>query len=169
MNFELKLTGHDPNFKFNFLLSKNFKIFNLSVLDKISLYIECISTTFFLLHILFSSYSPIKIYRIDMDYPVKHWHLHKIKVPWLLIRQLVNELSLYMCLYALFFTSLNRSFKSSVGIFFFIWLAACWWDQSLRLCGGGEFWVQRGKLWKPRYCDQSFHNCGNFENLIHNI
>ena len=55
------------------MLSKNFKIFNLRVLDKISLYIECISTTFFLLHILFSSYSPIKIYRIDMDHPVDHF------------------------------------------------------------------------------------------------
>ena len=47
-------------------------------MDKISLYIECISTTFSPLHILFSSYSPIKIYRIDMDDPVHSSLLHPV-------------------------------------------------------------------------------------------
>ena len=42
-----------------------------TILDEMSGYTVCIPTTIFFVLILVLSYEPVKVYRIDMDHPVK--------------------------------------------------------------------------------------------------
>ena len=61
------------NFQFNFLLCKNLYFLKLIILGEMSLYTKCIPTTILLVPLLFLAYELFKVYKNNMDHPVRFY------------------------------------------------------------------------------------------------
>ena len=117
------------------MLSKNFEIFKLWVLDEMSLYTENKSTTIFFAHALFLSYQPVKVYRIDMDHLV---YRNSQKINSSRQRQCVNHTNkLFAKNLKKYWLLLTTSNSEYIFLHFYIKVGHGWWNQF-------KFFVRKG-------------------------